>query len=90
MVAVNFAYRVVHLLAECGLSHKIRIPAMLTISIWNAYFFGIDLLGISVPEYLFVSIAGIRILWDRPQRWTKRWALGCEKFLPGPAWLLHN
>ena len=22
------------------------------------------------------------------QRWTKRWALGCEKFLPGPAWLL--
>ena len=22
------------------------------------------------------------------QRCTKRWALGCKKFLPGPAWLL--
>ena len=22
------------------------------------------------------------------QRWAKRWALGCEIFLPGPAWLL--
>ena len=30
-----------------------------------SYFFGIYFWGISVPEYLFVSIAGIRILWDR-------------------------
>ena len=25
---------------------------------------------------------------DSIQGFTKRWALGCEKFLPGPAWLL--
>ena len=24
------------------------------------------------------------------QRWAKRQALGCEKILPGPAWLLLN
>ena len=24
------------------------------------------------------------------QGFTKRWTLGCEKFLPGPAWLLHT
>ena len=25
---------------------------------------------------------------QRIQRWTKRWALGCEEFPPDPAWLL--
>ena len=52
-----------------GLSHKIRIPAMLTNKYsGNTYshFLGIDFWRISVPQYLFVSIAGIRILWDRP------------------------
>ena len=24
------------------------------------------------------------------QRWAKQWSLGCENFLPGPAWLLLN
>ena len=26
--------------------------------------------------------------WIFVQRWTKRWALGCEKFQPDPDWLL--
>ena len=28
------------------------------------------------------------IITTYTQRWTIVWALGCEKFLPGPAWLL--
>ena len=38
---------------------------------------------------------GGRIFWIHDRRstvqgFTKRWALGCEKFVPSPAWLLLN
>ena len=62
-------------------------------SLCHTYWIGGGLVG-EIYSYRLGQVLGLRKEIPKPtimkvvQRWAKRWALGCEKFLLCPAWLL--